>query len=136
MDFRLELDAHSRSQAEVAPLQGNRKALVGALTNLLENALHAVAGRADAQVVLAARWTAQEWQFAVRDNGQGMSAELADRVFEPFFTTRSEGTGLGLAIARGVVRAHHGELELSSTPGLGTEFRLRLPLATDAAPSA
>jgi len=136
VDFRLELDAHSRSQAEVAPLQGNRKALVGALTNLLENALHAVAGRADAQVVLAARWTAQEWQFAVRDNGQGMSAELADRVFEPFFTTRSEGTGLGLAIARGVVRAHHGELELSSTPGLGTEFRLRLPLATDAAPSA
>lgn len=131
--FRLLVDAPGASQAGAAPLQGNRKALMGALTNLLENALHAAAGQADGQVLLAAHLGAQEWQFVVHDNGPGMSAELVDRVFEPFFTTRSEGTGLGLAIARGVVRAHHGELEVSSTPGQGTEFRLHLPLSSASA---
>lgn len=106
---------------------GNRKALGGALTNLLENALQAV--EAGGCVTLAARRAGDRLVLAVRDNGRGIPTESLARLFEPFFTTRAEGTGLGLAIARGVARAHGGGIDVSSTPGEGTEFMLTLPLA-------
>ena len=62
--------------------------------------------------------------FVVRDNGRGMSPDVVTRLFEPFFTTRTEGTGLGLAIARGVARAHGGGIDVTSELGRGTEFVL------------
>ena len=66
-------------------------------------------------------------QLAVTDNGPGMDAATAARLFEPFFTTRSTGTGLGLAIARGVVRAHGGGIDVVSNPGAGARFIVSLP---------
>ncbi len=106
-------------------LTGHRKSLVGALTNLLENALQAVesSGRID----LDARRDGELLLLSVRDNGRGMNAETAARLFDPFFTTRAEGTGLGLSIARGVARAHGGGIEVVSSPGAGAEFTLTLP---------
>jgi two-component system sensor histidine kinase FlrB len=109
-------------------LQGNRKALVGALTNLLENALQAAAASAHGSVRLSAALEADWLVLRVCDNGPGMTPDVAARVFEPFYTTRTEGTGLGLAIARGVVRAHNGNLEVNSSPGAGAEFVVSLPL--------
>lgn len=103
-------------------LTGNRKAIAGALTNLLENAFDAAAG----QVALAAHIDGNVIEFVVEDNGRGMPEETLARLFEPFFTTRVEGTGLGLAIARGVARAHGGGIEVSSSPGQGTRFVMRL----------
>ncbi|MDD5176123.1 MAG: ATP-binding protein [Sterolibacterium sp.] len=114
--------------ADSLPLQGNRKAIVGALTNLLENALQAAGGSGGA-VSLAVRRKDDALAFSIRDNGPGMAPTIAARLFEPFFTTRAEGTGLGLAIARGVVRAHGGNIEVSSELGSGTEFTVTLPLA-------
>ena len=99
---------------------GNRKELAGALENLLENALQAVA--TGGKVWLKLRETADYVDFMVRDNGAGMEPAVVARLFEPFFTTRDSGTGLGLAIARGVARAHGGGIEVHSTPGSGTEF--------------
>lgn len=110
------------------PLQGNRKAIVGALVNLLENALHAAAATEHGEVRLTAGVEAGLLVLRVRDNGAGMAADVVARLFEPFFTTRAEGTGLGLAIARGVVRAHNGGVEVNSSPGAGTEFIVTLPL--------
>jgi len=67
----------------------------------------------------------------VRDNGPGIPAELQERIFEPFFSTKEDGqrTGLGLAIASGIVEQHEGTIQVSSTVGKGTEFTIRLPLA-------
>lgn len=120
------------------PLQGNRKAITGALTNLLENALQAASHRSGAvsdgsgEVVLAVRSELDSLAFSVRDNGPGMTPAVTARLFEPFFTTRAEGTGLGLAIARGVARAHGGNIEAISSLGCGTEFVVTLPLARPA----
>ena len=122
-------------------LQGNRKAIAGALTNLLENALQAAGaavgslrkdGGGNGGVYLAVRRSDETLAFAIRDNGPGMAPAVAARLFEPFFTTRAEGTGLGLAIARGVARAHGGNIEVSSTLGVGSEFTVTLPLARQA----
>ena len=105
---------------------GNRKALAGALTNLLENAMQAVA--AGGRVTMAAEQRGGQIALCVRDNGRGMTPDVVARLFEPFYTTRSDGTGLGLAIARGVARAHGGNIEVHSEPGVGTEFVITLPL--------
>ena len=111
------------------PLSGNRKALSGALTNLLENALQAVAATPGAAVLLAVSRVGESVAFSVKDNGPGMTPAVLARLFEPFFTTRTDGTGLGLAIARGVVRAHGGNIEVHSVVGHGTEFIVILPLS-------
>ena len=111
-------------------LYGNRKAIFGALTNLLENALQAAGAVEAGSVSLSARCDGEAMTFTVEDNGAGMTPAVAARLFEPFFTTRKEGTGLGLAIARGVVRAHGGSIEVSSAPARGSRFLVLLPLST------
>jgi two-component system sensor histidine kinase FlrB len=118
-----------------AEVVGDRKALGGALTNLLENGIQAceAGGRLTCEVTLCDAGDSgigvRAVRFSVRDSGRGIAPELQERLFEPFFTTRAEGTGLGLAIARGVARAHGGDIALHSAPGLGAEFILTVPLA-------
>ena len=113
-------------------MTGSRKALAGALINLLDNALQAceVSPPGDGQVTLAAQVDQGLVSVSVRDSGVGMSAETQARIFEPFFTTRGQGTGLGLAIALGVARAHGGRISVQSRPGAGSEFILALPVAS------
>ena len=107
-------------------LLGDRKALGGALTNLLENAIQATG--AQGAVSLTVVENAGLVNFSVTDSGRGIEPAQQGRLFEPFFTTRAEGTGLGLAIARGVARGHGGDISLESTPGKGSTFTLGLPV--------
>lgn len=107
---------------------GGRKAIAGALVNLLENALQATP--AGGQITLSAQRAGDLLAISVRDSGPGIPREMQARIFEPFYTTKGHGTGLGLAIALGVARAHGGAIELSSTPGEGAAFTLTLPLVS------
>src|SRR5690606_32945341 len=68
---------------------------------------------------------------SIEDTGPGMSREVMDRIFDPFFTTKpaGKGTGLGLSVCRSIVEAAGGELSVQSRPGVGTIFRVHLPLA-------
>jgi len=78
-------------------------------------------------------------EVRIRDNGNGIPAEVRDRIFNPFFTTKptGQGTGLGLSISHDiVVQQHHGQLEVDSVPGQFTEFVVRLPRAASGAPAA
>lgn len=127
------IDFHIAPADGDAHLTGNRKALAAALTSLVENAFQAV--DAGGQVTLAALSGGDRMVLAVRDNGRGMTPDVVQRLFEPFFTTRSEGTGLGLAIARGVARAHGGGIDVRSAPGAGTEFMMTLPVVEMPCPS-
>jgi signal transduction histidine kinase len=67
--------------------------------------------------------------LSVEDSGSGISAELLDKIWEPFFTTKGDGhgTGLGLCICQGLVRSLGGEVCVDSTPGQGTTFCVLLP---------
>lgn len=121
------------AEAGEAKVWVSRADLVGALTNLIDNAIGAVGTLGVGGIVaLDAEVDAASVTFCICDNGPGIAPELQKRLFEPFFTTRAQGTGLGLAIARGVARAHGGDLELRPGRDHGrwtTEFRLSLPRA-------
>ena len=67
------------------------------------------------------------WSLAVTDHGRGMPPEVMDKIFVPFFTTRSDGTGLGLPVVQHVALLHDGQVTVSSEPGRGTRFAVWLP---------
>jgi two-component system, cell cycle sensor histidine kinase and response regulator CckA len=66
-------------------------------------------------------------ELIIADTGEGISADAAEHIFEPFFSTRLTGRGLGLPAALGIVRGHGGAIGIDSTPGVGTRVRVLLP---------
>jgi signal transduction histidine kinase len=101
------------------------------LLNLIFNSTEAMTGGGALTIVLAEqlRGTTPFATIDVADNGSGIPAELAPRVFDSFLTGRPGGTGLGLAIAKRILEGHHGEITLVSTSAAGTVMRISLPLA-------
>jgi len=105
---------------------GHPAELRQALTNLIFNAVDAMPQ--GGQLTLRTRRAGQVACLEVQDTGTGMDAATRDRCMEPFFSTKGEaGTGLGLAMVYGIVRRHQAVMEIESTPGQGTTFRLCFP---------
>jgi signal transduction histidine kinase/ActR/RegA family two-component response regulator len=99
------------------------------LTNLIFNAVDAMPQ--GGQLTLRTWNTDSDAYLSVRDTGMGMTDSVRLRLFEPFFTTKGErGTGLGLSVAFGIIQRYGGEIVVATTPGTGSEFVVRLPLAT------
>jgi signal transduction histidine kinase len=65
-------------------------------------------------------------RLEISDTGEGLTQEECERLFTPYYTTKSHGTGLGLAIVQSVVSDHHGRISVESEPGKGTTFRIEL----------
>ena len=104
------------------PLDASR--IQQALSNLLRNALQADPKQ---EVELYASADEHRLRIEVLDRGQGIDTEDRERIFQPFFTTRTEGTGLGLAVVRRTVEMHGGSITCRERPGGGTRFRIDLP---------
>lgn len=103
-----------------------------AVTNLLANSFQAVGEEGEVRV--SANLEPSEpptprktLVVKVQDNGPGMTPELLQKIFTPFFTTKTDGSGLGLAIVRQAAQAHGGEVAVTSAPGKGATFTLRIP---------
>ncbi|MDD4952373.1 MAG: HDOD domain-containing protein [Desulfovibrionaceae bacterium] len=115
-------------------IQGDEHQLEQVLLNLLINAEHAMEGAGgEVRVKTRKDLPAGAVVIEVRDQGRGMSKETLDRIFDPFFTTKQEGTGLGLSTSYGIVKNHHGEIHVQSSPGKGSTFSLELPVSQEAA---
>jgi signal transduction histidine kinase len=134
-DLSFELD----ESLPLVPVLAGELGLV--FTNLIINASHAVIDRAaDARGKISIRSFRREDQveIEVRDSGCGIRDEIKDRVFEPFFTTKEvgRGSGQGLSLAySSIVQRHGGRLSFESSTGIGTTFRVTLPIQ-NATPSA
>ncbi|GGO84944.1 PAS domain-containing sensor histidine kinase [Marinobacterium nitratireducens] len=125
-----DADCDCRNDAPGVRLQCNRETLLGALQNLVDNALQACGSGAELQ--LTARIEDEHLRLEVADQGPGMDADTREQALQPFYTTRSHGTGLGLAVAQVVARAHHGRFELESAQGVGTRAAILLPFLREA----
>jgi signal transduction histidine kinase len=97
------------------------------LANLVTNAVEACRP-ARARVTLGVSRTRTRALLTVGDDGPGIDAELRERIFDPYFTTKQEGTGLGLAIVKKIVLQHGGDIEAGARPGGGASFCISLPL--------
>jgi C4-dicarboxylate-specific signal transduction histidine kinase len=120
---------------DIAPdlpgLLGDRIQLQQVILNLMLNGIESVSGVTSRPRRLIIRSRAQEEDgitISIEDNGIGVSAENMPRLFEPFFTTRSQGIGMGLAISRSIIEAHGGRLWAESTVNQGSIFQFTLPV--------
>jgi len=120
------------------PIQGDPHQLRQIFTNLVTNAFEAMNGSGEVQITAVAvdgdedaageHGTGPTVIITVADNGPGIPADVMDRIFSPFFTTKPQGSGLGLAIVRKIVDAHDGRIDVSQRAGGGTVFRVTLPV--------
>ncbi len=96
-----------------------------AVLNLIKNSAEA----GSTYVIIETHAAGSHIQIAIIDNGGGISAELVDKVFDLFTTSKKQGSGLGLAITKQIIECHDGTLELNNQPGKGCTFTIELPAA-------
>ena len=113
-------------------IQCNRDTMVGALMNLVTNAIQSRPSSVEITINASIVGNTQ-LQLMIVDNGPGFDSKVLKSLQEPFFTTKPQGTGLGLAVVRAVTQAHHGEFDIRSESGAGTVAILTLPVLMSAA---
>jgi len=128
-NIRIEINV----PAALPLIVGDHHQLCQVVTNLLINALEALGGRGVIRVEARERPGNDQGQppaiiLVVEDNGPGIPGEIAERIFNPFFSTKPQGSGLGLAIVRKIVDAHDGRIDVASELGTGTTFTVTLPV--------
>ena len=135
---RCRLRFQDNAPGAIAPLDPER--IRQALVNLVQNALEAIGE--GGEVVIRASFQgepASRLTLEILDDGRGIPEDNLERLFQPFFTTRTEGTGLGLAIARKIIDYHGGRISASNRTNvdgsqMGAAFRIDLPLDQESQP--
>lgn len=120
MDIRV-----SKSFQQVPLVQGTPAQLKQVLLNLVLNAAQSMAEGGDLSIEVYPE--GQGVVLAVSDTGMGIDSESVDRIFEPFYSTKSDGTGLGLSVTYGIVQGHAGTIHVRSQAGKGSQFAVWLP---------
>lgn len=126
-------DVRKELGAPLSPALGDAGQIRQVIHNLVQNALYAVRERENPRVALRTFSDDRHVTFECEDNGEGVPPQVRDKIFDPFFTTKPprEGIGLGLAVSYSIVQRHGGSLELCSSNGKSTVFRLVLPSAPE-----
>jgi two-component system sensor histidine kinase HydH len=114
---------------DLPKVEVDRDQLSQALLNLFLNSLESMEGEGKIQISLKKISQPPALELAVTDTGRGIARENLGKVFEPFFSTKPKGSGLGLAIVHQIVEGHGGEVAVDSREGMGTTFRITLPVS-------
>ncbi len=132
IQFKMKLDP------SIPPVQGDEGLLTRLFLNLIKNAREAIAHEGEVvietKIVASYHMTGPNRRsspmvgISISDTGCGIEKDQLDRIFTPYFTTKSKGSGLGLAISQKIIEDHNGLLKIDSTPGEGTTFTISLPL--------
>ncbi len=110
------------------PVIGNKNQIISVLNNLFENAREALSGKPDAEITLKGQITESKVILLINDNGPGIPPEVKQKLFTPYFTTKSSGTGLGLAIVKRIMQHHGGDIMPEESENGGACFKLIFPL--------
>lgn len=94
------------------------------IINLVKNAVEALHGTEHPRLTIQSEIVNERNQLSIVDNGPGMEADTIEQIFIPFFSTKKRGSGIGLSLCRQILRAHGGRIEVESTLGSGSTFRL------------
>jgi two-component system sensor kinase FixL len=121
---------------DLPPVLMDRVQIQQVLVNLLRNAIEALHGCRTKEIRIHSLATDSYVEVAVTDTGPGIPAELAQRLFQPFVTTKSTGMGIGLMICQTILEAHGGNIAMTPRPGGGSIFRFQLPVRTESAVDA
>jgi two-component system sensor histidine kinase HydH len=121
----VRVQSHIAADLPPIPLDGDRMSQV--LLNLYLNAIQAMKKGGVLEIGVTRNEDARQTSITVSDTGPGMTADEQERIFDPYFTTKSTGTGLGLAIVHKIMEAHGGDVVVKSVPGQGTTVVLVLP---------
>jgi two-component system sensor histidine kinase PilS (NtrC family) len=123
-EFQSQIELKTRCEKELLAL-GNSEKLKQVLWNLLSNAIQSM--KKPGFVEIGCETVSPHWVcFWVQDQGEGMTEEVIQHLYEPFFTTKARGTGLGLATVYKIIEAHQGEIRVQSKVGEGTRFEVHL----------
>jgi signal transduction histidine kinase len=107
------------------PVEVDPNQIKQVLVNLVKNAAEATEGYG--KIILSSGTRDGQVWFAVQDTGKGMSEDVLEKIFHPFYTTKDKGTGLGLAVINKIVTDHHGSITVDSLAGSGSTFTVKLP---------
>jgi signal transduction histidine kinase len=116
------------------PIKGDRIQLQQVILNLLRNAsdaMTAVNDRPRELLVKTSRDGQNRVLLSVKDTGTGFDPQIADKLFEGFFTSKSDGMGIGLSVSRSIIEAHQGRLWGALNDGPGATFAFSIPMETD-----
>lgn len=113
--------------ARLPPAQIDERLLREALLNIVKNAQAAMA--AGGTLAVGTVLEGERIRITVRDTGTGIPDDIADKIFEPYFTTRDFGSGLGLTLTYKIIKEHAGDIEVASKPGVGTTLRVSIPVS-------
>lgn len=116
------------TQLESINIRADRNQMIRVFNNLIKNAIQATPEDRKTEVKIIITRTESQVQIDVSDNGIGIPPEKKNKIFTPYFTTKSTGTGLGLAMVRQIVENHHGTIDFDTTVGRGTTFTIMLPI--------
>jgi signal transduction histidine kinase len=98
------------------------------LINLIKNSVEALTNKKNGTVYLKSFRTDDGTIIQVEDNGIGISGDIAEDIFVPFYTTKENGSGIGLSLSKQIMQNHNGKISVNSTPGMGSVFTLKFPL--------
>jgi nitrogen fixation/metabolism regulation signal transduction histidine kinase len=113
---------------ETLYVYSDKSQLLRVCNNLLENARHAIEECENGRIEVSLATDNSNALLAIKDNGHGIPHDVAKKLFQPYFTTKTSGTGLGLAMTRKIIEFWKGEIWFDTEEGKGTTFYIRLPL--------
>ncbi|MDZ4715193.1 MAG: ATP-binding protein [Cytophagales bacterium] len=112
-------------QSEFLTVQADEEMLEQVLINLIKNSIESLADTLHGKISVTAHYELTHALIDVTDNGPGIIQEALNKIFVPFFTTKKKGSGIGLSLSRQIMQMHHGNLSVTSTPGVSTTFTVR-----------
>lgn len=115
------------SPDEAVTVFADKDQLLRAFNNLIKNSVQAIGRQPGGKISIEIKKSSLQWIITLSDNGRGIPGELSEKIFSPYFTTKTSGMGLGLAIVKSVIVNSGGEISFESKEGMGTTFIIKLP---------